>query len=150
MRSENNTYFPIPQDYTDMTGWNELAKLASEAYNKLDPQEQKNCTVFANNYGQAGAFDFYGKRYNLPSPVCLNDSYIFWAPDSLSSKVFIVSDNQIGDIPVLFNSYSEVGRVVNDCFRENGLGVYLCKDPKPLLMEFFRKRIRENKRIYGY
>ncbi|HNW57843.1 MAG TPA: glycosyltransferase family 39 protein, partial [Bacteroidales bacterium] len=150
MRTENNTYSPIPQDYTDMTGWNKLAKLASEAYNELDAQEKKNCTIFANNYGQAGALDFYGKRYNLPSPVCLNDSYIFWAPDSLTSRVFIVSDNQIGDIPELFNSYRETGRVVNDCFRENGLRVYLCKDPKPLLMEFFRKRIKENKKTYGY
>ncbi len=150
MRSENNTYYPVPQDYTDMTGWNELAKLASLAYNKLTDEQKRNCTVFANNYGQAGALDFYGKKYNLPDPVCLNDSYIFWAPDSLSSGNFIVSDHDLGDIPDLFNTYTEIGEIKDDCFRENGLKIYLCQDPKPLLNEFVRKRIRKNKEIYGY
>jgi len=150
MRSENNTYYPVPQDYTDMTGWNELAKLASSAYNQLTDEQKRSCTVFANNYGQAGALDFYGKRYNLPTPVCLNDSYIFWAPDSLSSMNFIVSDHNPGDIPILFSKYREIGEIKDDCFRENGLKIYLCQDPRPLLNEFVKKRIRKNKEIYGY
>jgi hypothetical protein len=150
MRSENNEYFPIPQDYMDMTGWNELAKLASLAYNELSPEEKKGCTVYANNYGQAGAFDFYGKRYNLPAPVSVNDSYIFWAPDSLTSRNFIISDDQPGDIPRLFKTYREIGEIKNDCFRENGLKVFLCQDPDPALNEFFKKRISEHKKVYGY
>jgi hypothetical protein len=150
MRDENNTYSLVPQDYTDMTGWNELAKLASVAYNELNDEQKKSCTIFANNYGQAGAFDFYGKRYNLPAPVCLNDSYIFWAPDSLSSANFIISDDTLGDIPRLFANYKEIGEINNDCFRENGLKVYLCQNPNPLLKEFIKQRIRDNKKIYGY
>lgn len=150
MRSENNTYYPIPQDYMDMTGWDELAKLACLAYNELDSVQKNSCTIYANNYGQAGALDFYGKRYNLPTPVCTNDSYIFWAPDSLTSKNFIVSDDELGDIPSLFNSFRVIGEINNDCFRENGLKVFLCQDPKPLLNEFFKRRIKENNKVYGY
>ena len=100
--------------------------------------------------GQAGAFDFYGKRYNLPDPVSVNDSYIFWAPDSITTLNFIVSDNELGDIPRLFKSYREIGVINNDCFREDGLKVYLCQDPTPLLKEFFKKRIKEHKQVYGY
>jgi hypothetical protein len=150
MRSENNTYYPVPQDYTDMTGWNELAGIASAGYNELTEEQKHSCTIFANNYGQAGAFDFYGKRYNLPTPVCLNDSYIFWAPDSLTSENFIISDDTLGDIPRLFKTYKEIGVINNDCFRENGLKVYLCQNPKPLLNEFIKQRIKSNKKIYGY
>jgi hypothetical protein len=150
MRNEQNNYYPIPQDYMDMSGWNELAKLVSVAYNKLDTNQKNDCIIYANNYGQAGAIDFYGKKYHLPSPVSVNDSYIFWAPDSLNASNFIVTDDQLGDIPLLFNKYLEIGEIKDSYFRENGLKVYLCQDPKPLLNEFFIKRIKEHKDVYGY
>jgi len=150
LRNEDNGYYPIPQDYMDMTGWDELAKLAADAYNGLSPEEKASCTVYANNYGQAGALDFYGKRYGLPTPVSVADSYIFWAPDSLTSRNFIVSDDDLGDIPSLFKTYREVGGINNDCFRENGLKVYLCQDPVPALNKFFSERIRYHKKLYGY
>lgn len=150
MRNEQNGYYPLPQDFMDMTGWEELAGLAALAYGKLDTLQQKDCLLFANNYGQAGALNFYGRKYHLPAPVSLSDSYIFWAPDSVNAKNFIVTDNEIGIIPELFHSYSEVGSIKNNYFRENGLKVFLCQDPKPLLNDFFRKSIREHKQKYGY
>ena len=137
---------PLP----DMTGWKELAELAGSAYNKLDSLQKKNCIFYANNYGQAGAIDFYGKKYHLPAPVSVNDSYIFWAPDSLVANNFIISDHHLGDIPRLFNDYIEIGEIKNIYFRENGLKIYLCQNPKPLLNEFFKQRIKAHKQLYGY
>ena len=133
-----------------MTGWNELAELASVAYDKLDSIQKKDCIFYANDYGQAGAIDFYGKKYHLPAPVSMSDSYIFWAPDSLTASNFIISDSHLGDIPRLFNNYIEIGEIKNIYFRENGLKIYLCQNPKPLLKEFFKIRIKENKGMYGY
>ena len=150
MRGENNNYFPIPQDYMDMSGWKELAGIVSVAYNKLDMNQKKDCIIYANNYGQAGAIDFYGKKYNLPHATSINDSYIFWAPNSLSATNYIVTDGHLGDIPELFNNYIEIGEIKDIYFRENGLKVYLCNHPKPLLNQFFKKRIRENKEVYGF
>lgn len=150
LRGEDNSYYPIPQDYMDMTGWKELAKLASFAYNKLDTNQKKDCIFYANNYGQAGAIDFYGKKFQLPFTACVHDSYIFWMPDSLTASNFIISDSQIGDIPILFTNYTEIGEIKNIYFRENGLKVFLCQNPKPVMLEFFRKRIMENKEVYGY
>jgi hypothetical protein len=150
MRNENGKFYPIPQDYMDMSGWNELASIVTLAYNKLDINQKKDCIIYSNNYGQAGAIDFYGKKYNLPDPVCLNDRYIFWAPDSLSTSNFIVTDNQLGDIPKLFMNYYLIGEIKDYYFRENGLKVYLCQNPKPLLNAFFIKRIKENKGVYCY
>jgi hypothetical protein len=149
MRNEQNGYYPLPQDYMDMTGWKELAGLAAVAYNELDSLEQKECILFANNYGQAGALDFYGKQYNLPVPVSLSDSYIFWAPDSIAATIFIVTDMHTGNIPELFNTYKEVGSIKNNFFREDGLKVFLCRDPKPHLKEFFKTKTREYKQKYG-
>ena len=41
MRNEQNSYYPLPQDYMDMTGWKELAALASVAYNQLDSLQKR-------------------------------------------------------------------------------------------------------------
>ena len=150
MRNEQNSYYPLPQDYMDMTGWEELAGLASVAYNQLDSLQKKDCIIYANNYGQAGAIDFYGKKYHLPDAVSVNDSFIFWAPDSLNTHNFIITDNRLGDIPRLFNNYREIGEINNYYFRENGLKVYLCQDQTPLLNEFFKRRIKEHNKIYSY
>jgi hypothetical protein len=148
MRNEQNGYYPLPQDYMDMTGWKQLAGLAAMAYDKLDSQQKKDCILFANNYGQAGALDFYGKNYHLPTPICLSDSYVFWAPDSLEAKNYIITDHQPGQIPVLFDRFSEIGVINNYYFRENGLKVYLCQDPKPGFYEFVRSEIRKRKEVY--
>lgn len=150
MRNEQNGYYPLPQDYMDMTGWKELAELNALAYSKLDDKEKKDCVLFTNNYGQAGAIDFYGKPLGLPAPVCLNDSYVFWAPDSLKAKVFIVTDSDPGDIPKMFKTYEVAGMVKNDYFRENGLMIFLCREPMPGLLEMINQRIRSSKKIYGY
>ena len=150
MKGERNIYYPLPQDYMDMTGWDELAKLAAFTYNTLDSSQKKDCIIYANDYGQAGALDFYGKKYHLPTPISVADSYIFWAPDSVVANNFIVTDSHLGDIPRLFNSYIEMGAINNYYFRENGIKVYLCQNPKPLLNEFFKKRIKENKKVYGF
>ncbi len=149
MRGEANIFYPLPQDYMDMTGWKETADLVFLAYNKLDSIQKTSCIIYANNYGQASAIEFYGKKYCLPPVVCLNDSYIFWAPDSLTALNTIVTDNQLGDIPRLFNNYIEIGEISNRYFRENGLKIYLCQSPTPLLNKFFKDRIKEHKSMYG-
>lgn len=149
MRGEANIFYPLPQDYMDMTGWKETADLVFLAYNQLDSIQKRSCIVFANNYGQASAIEFYGKPYHLPPVVCLNDSYIFWAPDSLTALNTIVTDSRLGDIPRLFNHYIEVGEINNRYFRENGLKVYLCQSPTPILTKYFKDRVKENKEMYG-
>jgi hypothetical protein len=116
----------------------------------LDSLQKKDCMIFANNYGQAGAIDFYGKRYQLPGAVSMSDSYIFWAPDTLTAKNFIITDHRLGDIPRLFKNFVEIGEIKNHYFREDGLKVYLCQNPTPLLNEFFKKGIKAHKEIYGY
>ncbi len=150
MRNEQNGYYPLPQDYMDMTGWKELAEMASVALSKLDSTQKKDYIIYANDYGQAGAIDFYGKKYHLRSPVSVDDSYIFWAPDSITTTNFIITDGHLGDIPRLFNTFLEIGEIKNPYFRENGLKVFLCQNPKPMLNDFFKKRIKAHKAIYGF
>ena len=148
-RWEDGKIYPIPQDYADMTGWKELAGIVSKAYNRLDEQEKRKCTIYAENYGEAGAVQFYGHRYGLPEPICFNDSYLLWAPDTISDGPFICINNQIGDIDYLFNDYEEIGCVNNEYFRENGITVWLCTHPKEQWKKFYAQKVHMLKNSFS-
>ena len=145
---EDGKVHNIPQDYADMTGWNELAKLTAKAYHELSPVQQANCLIYAENYGEAGAVHFYGHAYNLPEPISFSDSYLLWAPDSVGNGALIYINDEVGDIDKLFNSYREIG-IINDVnFRENGLKVFICTEPKPEFQPFYAAKADELKSIY--
>ena len=80
-RWEDGKIHEISQVYSDMTGWNELAGYVGKAYSGLSKEDQDSCTIYVeSNYGDAGAINFYGKKYNLPDAVTFQESYVIWAP----------------------------------------------------------------------
>ena len=144
-RWEDGSQHEVPQTYADMTGWKELANLVVMAYAKLDSNEQKHCLIFAQNYGQAGAIQFYGKEHGLPDPVSLNDAFLFWAPDSINNTTLICVDDRAGSLDSLFDSYRVFGTVNDRYFRERGLNVYICHQPKPIWQRFYADKVKEGK-----
>jgi hypothetical protein len=62
---ENQPQGVLPQLYADMFGWQEVAQTVAEYYRTLSPEEQRKTAIFANNYGDAGAIDFFGGRANI-------------------------------------------------------------------------------------
>lgn len=147
-RWEDGEVHNISQVYADMTGWNELAGYAAAAYNKLSEIEKAGCMIFAEeNYGVAGAIHFYGEKYKLPEPVTFIESYTFWAPDSIPDGPVIYINTQLNGFENLFKSISEEGSVDNLYFRERGLKVYLCRDPKMDIQEIYRQKAIEKKAL---
>ena len=63
---EHNRPGVLPQIYGDMFGWEGIAQRVAAFYRQLPPDEQRNTAIFANNYGVAGAIDFFGPKYGLP------------------------------------------------------------------------------------
>src|SRR6185437_3749658 len=56
----------LPQWYSDQFGWEEIVSATAEAWNRIPPVQRRDCGIFAQDYGQAGAIDFLGRRYGLP------------------------------------------------------------------------------------
>ena len=147
-RWEDGKIHNIPQDYADMTGWKELGSIVTKQYNSLPDSVRKKCWIYADNYGQAGAINFYGKKYGLPEPVCFNDNFLLWAPDSVKNGPLIYVNHEVGDIDFLFKSYEKVGEVDNKYFRENGLKVYYCTQPTDTLRTFYAEKVHALKSVY--
>ncbi|GAB3165031.1 glycosyltransferase family 39 protein [Telluribacter humicola] len=143
-RFEDGTVHPLPQDYADMIGWEELTTIVDKAYQQT--QDKSQTLIYCENYGQAGAVTIIGSRYNLPEPMCFNESFLYWAPRLLDKDIqeFIYVNDELGeDIPALFADIKEVGRITNPYARERGTQVYLCRQPKVNISQFLRKRIAE-------
>jgi hypothetical protein len=149
MEWENGKVYDIPQDYADMTGWKELAEIVIKTYNSLDKNQQQHTVIYAENYGQAGAIHFYGKKKGLPDPVSFNGSFIFWAPDSLAGlKYLIYVNDETKDVERLFNNVVKKGAVQDPYFREGRLPVFLCSDPKDPSNRFYRNIVEPIKKQF--
>ncbi|MCI0693163.1 glycosyltransferase family 39 protein [candidate division KSB1 bacterium] len=146
---EDGRVHRLPQDYADMTGWRELAERAIEAYQSLPATERADCAIYAENYGQAGAIRYYGKPYGLPEPVCFSETFVLWAPDSVGASTLIYVNDELGeDIQYYFANVALAGEVSNVYFRENGLQIYLCQNPRHDFQAFYREKVGRLKSRY--
>jgi 4-amino-4-deoxy-L-arabinose transferase-like glycosyltransferase len=79
-RTNTGGHLALPQDYADMLGWPQLAVAAANAWAALPPERRENAAVLADNYGEAGALDFYGPALGLPRVVSPVGSFWFFGP----------------------------------------------------------------------
>jgi hypothetical protein len=126
----------LGQFYADMHGWEKLVETIAGVYNTLSPGEKQKCRIFTNNYGEGGAIDFFGKKYNLPPAISGHNNYWLWGPGDTDIELVIHLGGQNGPSrEVLKNLYQEVKHA--DTFTcdycmpyENNMEIYLCKGPK--------------------
>ena len=80
----------LPQNYADEFGWAEMTEKVSEVYHSLPAEEQAKTAIYASNYGQAGAIDFFGAKYNLPKAISPHQSYFLWGPRDYTGETMIL------------------------------------------------------------
>lgn len=68
----------LPQHFADQFGWEELVATVSRAWALLPPEERAHTGLFAQNYGEAGALDFFGPRERLPPALSGHNQYWLW------------------------------------------------------------------------
>jgi len=94
----------LPQHYADMFGWEEMVETVVGVYRDLTPEEQSLCVIFVSNYGEAGAIDFFGKKFGLPKATCGHNNYWLWGPPK----------NRSGDVAIIFGESHDVQRSYDD------------------------------------
>jgi hypothetical protein len=87
---EHSAESDLPQVFADMFGWEEMVQRVARAYHALPPEDQARCSIFAENYGEAGAIDFFGPRYGLPPAISRHNNYWLWGPRGGSGEVMIL------------------------------------------------------------
>ncbi|HUP62885.1 MAG TPA: hypothetical protein VNA69_21005 [Thermoanaerobaculia bacterium] len=124
-----------------MHGWPEMAATVARVYDTLTPEEKAKCAIFGQNYGQAGAIDFYGPRYGLPKAISAHQNYFFWGPRGATGEIMIVMDDDRETLEQLF-AHVEVVAVVRHPYAmpyENDRPVHLCRGLKMPVSELWPK-----------
>jgi hypothetical protein len=80
----------LQQIYSDQFGWQEMVAKVADVYNNLSPEERAKVGIFAGNYGEAGAIDFFGEKYGLPKSISPHQSYFVWGPREYTGEILIL------------------------------------------------------------
>ncbi len=124
---------PLPQWYSDQFGWDEIVAETAVAWNRLTPEERKDeaCGIFAQDYGQAGAIDFLGRKYGLPRSLSGHQTWFLWGPRGYSGNCLIVLDDKRKRLEQLFVNVEYVGQSANNPYAlEKEIDVFICRGAK--------------------
>jgi hypothetical protein len=130
LRWEDGKDHNLPQDFADMLGWKELAHKVDSAYAQISDPD--HTLIYCDNYGQAGAINYYSKIKNIGA-VSLNADYINWFRLDKEIKHIIrvkeISDNgkELIVSRPYFESVSRFGEITNEFAREKGTSIFLLK-----------------------
>jgi len=123
----------LPQDFADMLGWKELAAKVETAYNKL-PKTEKTI-VLCDNYGQAGAINYYVKNKNIMA-VSFNADYINWFDfnkktiNLIRIKDALGSKNELEETAPFFEISSVADSITTPLAREYKTTIFVFRNPK--------------------
>jgi hypothetical protein len=121
----------LPQLFADRFGWPEMAQTVAKAYFALPAAERERCAIFGNEYGQAGAIDFYGPALGLPKAISGHLTYWYWGPRAYTGDVMIV----LGDCrEVLEREFEDVQAVAEIgqkyAMAQEHFTLFVCRKPK--------------------
>lgn len=121
----------LPQWYADQFGWDEIVRETAVAWKRLRPDERSDCGIFAQDYGQAGAIDFLGRRYGLPASLSGHQTWFLWGPRHYSGECMIVLDDSRKNLARLWNQVDYVGTSADNPYAlEKNIDVYICRRRK--------------------
>ena len=120
----------LPQHYADQFGWEEMTAMTAQAWSRVPAEQRPDCGIFAQDYGQAGAIDFFGPRYGLPKALSGHQTYFLWGPRGYSGKCLIVLDDRKEVLDRLFEQVEYVGTSDNPYALERHIPVFLCRGSK--------------------
>jgi hypothetical protein len=138
-RTEKLSLAALPQHYADMFGWEEMTRTVAQVYNNLPPEERARCAVFARNYGEAGAIDFFGPRYGLPKAIGKHQNYFLWGPRDYTGECVITIGEKLSDVQKSFDQTEQVATFTHPYVlpHENNNPIFLCRKPKRPLKEIW-------------
>lgn len=140
---------PLPQDFADMLGWEEAGTKMAAAYATLDSNEKKHAILFCDNYGVAGAVNYYGMRYNLPQAYSDNASFLYWLPANLHIDNLILLTDDPKEMEHKFVKEFESAKlydsITSTYARERGDLIIILKGANEKFNQIFEEKIKKKR-----
>jgi hypothetical protein len=101
----------LPQYYADRFGWKLMVEKVAGVYESLPPEKRASCVIVTDNYGEAGAIDYYGARYGLPRAISGHNSYYLWGPGEGTATTAICVGLSQDDLKAVFEKVAPVAKI---------------------------------------
>jgi 4-amino-4-deoxy-L-arabinose transferase-like glycosyltransferase len=145
---------PLPQDFSDMLGWEEMTQKVAKAYATLTDTEKQNTVIFCDNYGMAGAINYYAPKYHLPAAYSDNASFLYWIPSNINfTNIVLVTDDHHElehDFAKDFQSIIIADSVTNAYARERGDWIYVFKGANENFRKYFQEKLAKDRAEFNY
>jgi hypothetical protein len=143
-RIENRATNAMPQLFADRFGWPEMAEAVARVYNSLPPEEREKTGIFANDFGQGGAIDFYGPKLGLPKAIGGHLTYWYWGPRGYTGESLIVLGDRREVLESEFEEVTPVAAVGHPyAMRQEHFTVFLCRRPRGWTLEAVWPRLKK-------
>ena len=122
----------INQVARDSIGWPNYVAQVAAVYAEVPSAEQSATIVYASNYGEAGAVDRYGGRYQLPRVYSAQNALYYVAEPPAAATTVVFVGGQYGEARSLFTSCAVKARLDDQLDVDNeeqGEPVAICRDP---------------------
>lgn len=145
LRWEDGKDHALPQDFADMLGWKELARKTDSVY-ALFPKTE-NTLVLCDNYGQAGAINYYTKKGI--KAVSFNADCVNWFNLNIHYKNLIrvkeheEESNEFAETSPFFQSAFIGGEITNKYAREYKTTIFVFKSAKIDINGRLKEEIKE-------
>jgi 4-amino-4-deoxy-L-arabinose transferase-like glycosyltransferase len=129
------------KDYADMFGWPELAQQTAEVYDSLTADQRANAMIIAQNYGEAGAIDYYGGSLGLPRAVSPHLTYWYWAPPRMNPTTVVMVGFTQDFASRYFADCRQAATITNNIGIHNeefGQPILVCTNPRQPLWSVWK------------
>jgi hypothetical protein len=122
----------LPQFFADMFGWENMAAIVAGVYHSLSEEERSKTIIFGRNYGEAGAIEYYRKKYNFPEVISGHNNYWLWGYGDDAAEVVIFIGEERDDLLEYFLQVEQAAVIKCEyCMPyENNLPVFVCRGKK--------------------
>ncbi len=87
---ENQRLGRLQQFFADMHGWEDMAKTVAKVAAALPPEDRAKACFYGQNYGEAGAIDYFGPGLGLPPAMSGHNSYWLWGPGKCTGEIVLI------------------------------------------------------------
>jgi hypothetical protein len=122
----------LPQLFADRFGWPEMVAAVAKVYQALPPEERAKTAIYANDYGEAGAIDFYGPALGLPKAISGHLTYWYWGPRAYTGEsVIVLGAHERETLEKYFSSVEAVASVGHPyAMASQHFRIYVCRGPR--------------------
>ncbi|MDQ6826763.1 MAG: glycosyltransferase family 39 protein [Candidatus Eremiobacteraeota bacterium] len=139
--TEHHRMGALPQGFADMHGWPEMARTVNRVFQTLTPAERVHAVIFAGNYGEAAAVEFFNPDRALPV-ISGHNQYFLWGPKHYDGSVLIDIGGTVKDDLRVCRAASLAATFSNPLGMpyEDNLGIVICRHLKTPVPIFFARQ----------